>query len=168
MLENVLVHIDWSGPFTLNSRNDPENRKKWNGHGVYQVYGKHPVYGQNSLLYIGKAFGQSFYDRAKQHYNRGDDETCFFSELDDPSYYLGTIKMESFVGDASKLFNDIEALLIYSCKPAGNANFIKNLICLNYAITILNWNNYANLPPELSYSRWSFDYWNKWNKLIEL
>lgn len=58
------IHIEWEGPKLLsdiNNLNDPKY-----DYGVYQIYGGHPVYGTNILLYIGKADKQTFGVRINQ------------------------------------------------------------------------------------------------------
>src|SRR5579872_2702258 len=35
--------------------------------GLYQIYGHHPVYGSNVLLYIGQTYGRTFGERIEEH-----------------------------------------------------------------------------------------------------
>ena len=59
----TVIHVQWDGPFTLEQileLNDDFD------YGVYQVYGSHPIYGSDVLLYIGKASQQTFSVRIKQ------------------------------------------------------------------------------------------------------
>jgi len=35
--------------------------------GLYQIYGHHPVYGSNVLLYIGQTYGRTFRERIEEH-----------------------------------------------------------------------------------------------------
>ena len=59
------VRVEWEGPFSieevlkLNDQNDD--------YGLYQIYGRHIIFGANSLLYIGKAEGLTFSQRFNQH-----------------------------------------------------------------------------------------------------
>lgn len=59
-----LIQIDWQGPFTLNDlvllTDDSHD------YGIYQIYGKHLVYGKDVLLYIGKADQQTIGKRVSQ------------------------------------------------------------------------------------------------------
>ncbi len=49
------IFLDWEGPFTtdeLEDLNDPRI-----DYGLYQVYGTHPLYGEEVLLYLGATGG---------------------------------------------------------------------------------------------------------------
>lgn len=50
--QQTIIHIDWDGPYTLDQLKDLMDSKTEKG--IYQVYGFHPVYGKDVLLYIGK------------------------------------------------------------------------------------------------------------------
>lgn len=52
-----VIHVHWNGPFSLE---DVEQKDDNFDYGVYQVYGSHPIYGSDVLLYIGKASDQTF------------------------------------------------------------------------------------------------------------
>jgi len=58
------IHLVWEGPIRLEGAYQLRNEKT--DYGVYQVYGRHPVVGVTSLLYIGKAEEQPFGARLKQ------------------------------------------------------------------------------------------------------
>src|SRR5437773_399292 len=49
--EEHIIHIDWSGPHSLEEVAQFNGPSDW---GIYQFYGGHPVYGSGVLLYIGK------------------------------------------------------------------------------------------------------------------
>ena len=64
------IHIDWVGSHTLEEVKQLTNTDDY---GVYQIYGSHPIYGSNVLLYIGKAerqvLSQSYsYSWLNRHY----------------------------------------------------------------------------------------------------
>jgi hypothetical protein len=48
-----LIQIHWEGPYKLTELSTLMNTTT--DYGIYQIYGKHPVYGSDVLLYIGKA-----------------------------------------------------------------------------------------------------------------
>ncbi len=157
-----IVHIYWQGPIDL------DELSKFNDtnidHGIYQVYGNHPVYATNALLYIGMAYDQTFYTRIKQHqydidqYNEGKIEI-----------YIG--RLTGLKNINNKKWDDLiirsEKLLITSHKPAWNASNIKefkdSIDITIQELHILNWGNYAKLLPEVSGDRWS----NKWATDLE-
>ena len=56
-MARLTINIEWEGPFQIK---DIRKFNTENDHGFYQVYGSHPVYGSNILLYIGRASVQTF------------------------------------------------------------------------------------------------------------
>ena len=58
------IHLNWEGPYPLERGQIDKGKAQ---HGLYQYYGEHPVYGQDTLLYIGKAFDQEISKRIGQH-----------------------------------------------------------------------------------------------------
>jgi len=64
MMETI-IHIEWEGPYSLNQLNTLKDLRK--DRGLYQIYGHHPVYGSNVLLYIGQTSGRTFGERIEQH-----------------------------------------------------------------------------------------------------
>lgn len=68
------IKIEWDGPFTLNEVigklvDGGGKENNWDGkdYGIYQIYGKHILYGENTLLYVGIATKQTFSQRFNQH-----------------------------------------------------------------------------------------------------
>ena len=58
------IHLAWEGPFRLDNLSKLQDENK--DYGVYQIYGRHLVYGSGVLLYIGKASDQTFGKRISQ------------------------------------------------------------------------------------------------------
>jgi hypothetical protein len=58
------ITIEWEGPFTIKHVLKLTDRQK--DYGLYQIYGPHPVYGPDSLLYIGRT-DTSFSNRIEGH-----------------------------------------------------------------------------------------------------
>src|SRR5262249_61876156 len=73
------IHIDWDGPFALK---EVRESKTPTDYGLHQVYGHHPVYGSDVLLYIGQAAKQTFSKRvaevARWHDNRDAGRLTFY------------------------------------------------------------------------------------------
>lgn len=68
------IKIEWEGPLSLDQiirgKTDGGNElNNWEGkdYGLYQIYGKHILYGQNTLLYIGIATERTFSQRFREH-----------------------------------------------------------------------------------------------------
>ena len=140
------IHLQWHGPFTL------EQVRELNAdhdYGVYQVYGSHPVYGSDVLLYIGKSSEQTFSVRLQQeawHYNE---------DAGNVRYYVGRLAGERTPGDAewSHQIGLLETLLIHSHWPAANSRNIQGLGAHATEIAdihVLNWGQRRSLLSEVS------------------
>lgn len=157
MMDERIVHIRWEGPLTqdvaLQRRNDKSD------YGIYQIYGPHPVYGPNVMLYIGKAREQTFGDRLKQHLDElfCDSEIC--------SLYLGCIAGEKTPAlDTWRAEIDkAERLLIYSHIPAYNSQSIADLDYESLkGIRVINLGNRGSLSGDVTGYRW----W-AWNSSVK-
>ena len=136
------VKIVWDGPFSvdeaceLNSKND---------FGIYQIYGQHPVFGRDSLLYIGKT--EDFGERFHKHKQR------WLSEESDVSIRVGRLELpESDASNSSDLIHAAEKLLIYNHAPPYNTHHINRYDGIQ--LHVQNWGQRGSLLPESS-SVWS-------------
>ena len=147
---NIIIHIHWSGPHSLDhvaSLNGPTD------FGIYQIYGGHHVYGSDVLLYIGKAQDRTFATRLPEH------KWC--SITPDPkqiSDYVGRLFGDNTPDNAtwSSQIDLAERLLIYAHSPASNTQkelggSEKNL----WHVHVVNWGSYRNLLPEVTGARWT-------------
>ena len=142
----TVIHVQWDGPFSLERVGELNADYDY---GVYQVYGSHPVYGSDVLLYIGKAGEQTFSVRLQQeywHYNQ---------DAENIRYYVGRLAGERTSEDAdwSHQIDLAETLLIHGHWPAGNSRNIQTLG--NHAaevsdIHVLNWGKRRSLLSEVS------------------
>jgi len=121
------IQIIWEGPYNceevLEKLIDGGNKKNnWDGedYGVYQIYGKHILCRNNPLLYIGKAFKQTFSRRFKDHQKWLKDE-------ENIKIYVGRIynpKRHSEKDDWKSWEEDVELaenILIYKYSPHYNS-----------------------------------------------
>ncbi len=140
------LHVQWDGPFSL------EEVSKLNesyDYGVYQVYGSHPIYGSDVMLYIGKAQDQAFGVRLNQ-------EGWYYNpDAGNIRIYVGRLAGRKTPTDAEwgNEINLVETMLIYSHWPAGNSRNIQSLG--KYAdsiknVCVLNWGNRRDLLSEVS------------------
>jgi hypothetical protein len=145
-----IIQIEWEGPYKLNELNKLTDDSK--DYGLYQIYGKHPVYGSGVLLYIGKADLQTIGKRISQEnwWDTNDSNTLMI--------YAGRLAGEITPDEEewSKEIDLAEKLLIYVHKPAYNS---KNLMSIPdtdlHDVHILNWGDYRDLLPEVSGLRWT-------------
>lgn len=146
----TLIQIDWTGPYLLRDIGELTDVQK--DYGIYQIYGKHPVYGSNVLLYIGKADIQTIGKRISQeNWWDTNDSTVL-------TIYAGRLAGEE-VPNENQWSNEIdlaEKLLIYVHKPAYNSKNLNNIPDKELQnVHILNWGSYRDLLPELSGLRWT-------------
>lgn len=159
MAEVTIINISWEKiPFDLDlirKKNLPSD------YGLYQIYGQHPAYGENALLYIGKSENQKFGTRLDKRWE-------FVESCARPtSIYLGRIiksKNEILEWDINlwrKMINDVEILLIRSHTPAFNKKENSGLYShdLEQNLLVFNWDDRGALLPEISTLRYSFKYW---------
>jgi hypothetical protein len=146
------IHVNWDGPHSYD-----EAKKLTDGFvdfGVYQIYGAHPVYGSDVLLYIGKAVQQTFGTRLSQ-------ESWNFHNQDSSrvAVYVGRLSGYTETPDDeawSEQISLVERLLIYAHWPAGNSSGLNVSFGQEFhGIHILNWGKYRDLLPEVSGARYS-------------
>ena len=114
------VKIEWEGPFTSDEvleLGDP-NRD----FGLYQIYGRHVIFGDNSLLYIGEVAtkGRTFSQRFVEH-------TEWLKEEEGVFIRVGRINKKDYdEADRQQVLKDTEALTIYWHSPPYNSDNIDN------------------------------------------
>jgi len=155
MEEMKAIHIDWEGPFSHERASSEFNNEKTD-FGVYQLYGTHPIYGFNSLLYIGMAGEQTLSERISQHKR-------FFGKYWIPrarKVFVGRLMGERPSLSAwSEEIALAEKLLIFSHCPPMNSSGLNVQITKKdreYGYHVFNWGQHGVLLPEVSAQRFSF------------
>jgi hypothetical protein len=149
----MIIHINWYGPYKLEGLDKINNDDC--DYGVYQVYGTHPIYGSNVLLYIGRAVDQTFCTRLSQ------EEWTSNEDSGNVQIYIGRIAGGSTPEDKQwcREIELAEKLLIHTHKPALNSQNIRSIPDLKLLdVHVLNWENRRDLLPEVSGSRWTSKY----------
>ena len=158
-----LATFRWAGPFAFSSILEGKAPKKaidderdvrslWNeatAYGLYQVYGTHPIYGSDVLLYVGKAEQQPFARRLRQ-------EGWFLNrDAERVSIYVGRLVGQT-PGDNewSNIIEDAERLLIFSVAPAGNSSAVNSTRTFEPHLRVFHTGNYRDIPAEVSSLRW--------------
>jgi excinuclease UvrABC nuclease subunit len=102
-----IITLDWIIPDD-NSKISPKG-------GVYQIYGDHPIYGQNILLYIGKA------DNLHARFVGGHlaNEESFITRQPNISFRYALVDKEQI--------DIVEQILIVMHKPSFNSAHIINI-----------------------------------------
>jgi len=132
-------------------------------YGIYQIYGDHPVYGENSLLYIGKARYETYSARFKKHDDFNENHISKFSRLH-LSYFCET--EDTNYDNWGDYIDTVENILINAHFPAYNSQNIKKPIEIKKSekeFIILNWEKRGKLLPEVSSLRYSYYYYDKKN-----
>ncbi len=147
---NQIVYIEWKGPFSLSKL---KGLCSEDDHGLYQIYGSHPVYGSSVLLYIGRTGVQSF---GRTIHNEG---WHHFDNADGLQVYLGKLLTGNELPSKEKghLIEKSYKILVYAHSPAYNAEFINTFHDDRelHGLQIINWKNYRDLLPEVSGTKWA-------------
>ena len=150
IVNEEIIHIQWEGPIPFAQIPSFCGKTDF---GIYQVHGRHPIYGPDTLLYLGKAERRSFGVRLKE-----EGWAAWQEDNGTVAFYLGRLS-GSETPDAAVWNEHIsraERLLIYAHRPAHNsAGLNTNNDPSVGSLHILNWGNRGGLLPEVSGSRWS-------------
>ncbi|MDE0666782.1 MAG: hypothetical protein OXH67_14390 [Acidimicrobiaceae bacterium] len=158
--ESTRIHLLWKGPHTFG---DVLQMDGGTDFGIYQVYGSHPVSGEDSLLYIGQAndqtFGARFTNPDRQLWSRDDawgDNTSLLR------FFTGRVHPTQSEQDRSAVDDELwgtyidmaEKLLICAHVPHWNAQGVHGITPEKTNVYdnchVLNWGTRASLLPEVS------------------
>jgi hypothetical protein len=128
--EIEIININWEGPFSIDDilNNKIDSKKfavKSDDIGLYQIYGSHPLYGSDILVYIGRTQNKNgFKSRLKGRWviENGTD-------ANNVQIYLGTIFSDSKKYNNKELnycIEKAEILMINALKPAFNSSNIQS------------------------------------------
>jgi hypothetical protein len=135
----------------IKSRNESEDS------GVYMITGHHPVFGNDSLLYIGMTKDSTFGGRFSQP-----DHKKYIKQEWGVKIYIGRIDSINNDEDYSQelwesIIEDVEALLIYFHSPPHNSRSVDSFPDPNNDLRIINIENYGALYPEISHEALRLD-----------
>lgn len=138
------VRIQWKGPMSVEEvlgLNDEDD-----DYGLYQIYGRHIIFGPGVLLYIGRAREQTFGARFRQHVKE------WLSQEEGVSILVGRIPREDYADeppdwpDWSRLLTDAEALEIFWHSPPYNSSNISEY--RGNPLHVINEGEFGNLSVE--------------------
>ena len=133
------VRVEWEGPLSL----DEVKALDDDDCGLYQIYGRHIICGDDSLLYVGMT--TTTYNR---RFFSGPDPHIDWLEEEELSVYVGRIVEEDYAHDPhwedwEHLLRDAEALTIYWHSPPYNSS---NIGTYNgQRLEVVNLGNYSSL-----------------------
>lgn len=161
MINVIVINIEWQ-LIQFNNHNI-EQLTKETDFGVYQIYGYHPAYGKDSLLYIGKA-NNNFSARLKNRFEII--ESCatpshirigrLVNSKDDNKFNIPAEMTNKYIDIA-------ERILIKTHSPAFNKQDNTGIFDsdgidgMHYIV--LNWEDFGCLLPETSTLRYSYNFW---------
>ncbi|MDF7681354.1 hypothetical protein PT300_12450 [Enterobacteriaceae bacterium ESL0689] len=147
--------VYWEGPFSLDAiAQDKPSRIVKDWYCLYQIYGEHPTYGRDVLLYIGKT-ERDIKERLSEHYNR------FSNQCDEVKIFLASFgeftswhemregNYDPVSKDNTEL-NAIESLLIYAHQPAYNSKSLITPAFEGKVFRVFNTGRRKSLMPEIS------------------
>lgn len=152
------IEIVWSGPHHIKLEEFENFESK---DGLYQIYGTHPIYGRNVLLYIGITLNK-VNERIRNHFN-----SWIKYEFDDVLVYKGEVVSKEIVDDQKlkeKYIRIAEKLLIYYCVPSYNTNEKTDIANIENSI-VLNFGRIGSLPTEVSTIWYKSDSWKHIDKI---
>ena len=150
-VELRLIEIAWSGPHTRAeclALRGPGDR------GVIQVYGTHPVFGDDSLLFIGRGFEMRFGGAVEAL------EPWLRFLPSEPAFYLGRLGAAAPVDEAawSALTEAAERLLVFFHSPPWNSKGVDQHGVAEPTL-VLNLGRSHRLAIEVS-TLWSTSSWD--------
>ncbi|WP_406944464.1 hypothetical protein ACJA3J_14925 [Halobacillus sp. SY10] len=148
-----VIEVEWEGPYSLTTlKNEKALHNNETDYGIYQVYGRHPLYGGSVLLYIGKADMQTIGKRVLQEGWEYENDASSIRVFAGRFIGVKTPKEEEW----SSEIDLAERLLIYVHKPAHNSKSLYTIPDIKLQnIHILNWGDHCDLLPEVSGYRWT-------------
>jgi hypothetical protein len=156
MKDFKMYHLNWKEYGWDNSICTAYDSSK--DYGIYQVYGDHPVYGKNVLLYIGKAKEQTYSTRMKGHTDFDASQASKFTKL----YLSYFCKIDDLSEETwGEAIDIVEKVLIRTHFPALNSQDVKGFLdSTTPNVLIYNWGARGSLLPEVSTLRCSEFYHN--------
>ncbi|MDK1286379.1 hypothetical protein [Pseudoalteromonas umbrosa] len=156
------VDILWKGPFEVSCNRETLEHflsedvppDIINSHGVYQIYGEHPIYGRDVLLYIGQTAptennARGFGLRLKEHF-RG----RFWSHCNLTVRFGRCYIDENEIYDKDKILV-IESLLIACNMPALNREYLDGAKKSSEHYIVRNWDFKGSIAAECSSIYWT-------------
>lgn len=149
------IKIEWKGPCdpeeVVEKMNDEGVDPEYgDDYGLYQIYGRHLLYGYDALLYIGQNIDQTFSARIKQEQDDWikdeKDIKIFLGRVYDPRQHTSKDNWESWELDIDMA----ESILIYKYCPNYNSKKISNKPSLepHEKITLIHYGNRYRIEKE--------------------
>lgn len=152
-MKEEIFEVYWQGPYRVdNVADDLEDDDKPENYVLYTIYSSHPLYGKNSLLYIGKT-KRGAKERLNEHKwlssDKYGDVRIYIASLGEFNNWDDSNEITFFDRANDDIVSKIESILIYSHQPAYNS-MNKKTAQEATNIRIFNTGEYGALRPEIS------------------
>lgn len=144
------IDIEWEGPFEIPYVRDKDlyqapvfPKELEQGAQIYALYGRHPVHGPGSLLYIGKT-DRSITQRLGEHLLG---HFWFQKEL---FVHAGIISESNKTVEDTDVIGAVESLLIAAHLPALNTAYLRGPNPSAQGLHVVNWGVPGSVMPECS------------------
>jgi hypothetical protein len=149
------IYIDWDGPYTMDELEELDDPRI--DYGLYQVYGSHPLYGEEVLLYMGATGERTFGVKLAEEQNYWEVEEDFQPLIIYVGRLMGVVTPTN--GVWAEEMDLALRLLIYAHAPVFNAREVAALPDDNLKkVHVVNWGEYLDLAPEVSGQRYLYKF----------
>lgn len=150
-MKEMIYEVYWDGPYTSETIDAALNDD--DKYPLYAIYGSHPMYGDNILLYIGMT-ERGIPKRLSEHgywmdQQRHGPSKIFVASIGLFKSWEHSNNIEEFDLPTREVVQQVEQLLIISNEPVHNQKSRKSARAAR-GIRIFNTNNYGSLLPEAS------------------
>jgi len=149
------IFIDWDGPYTFDELEELEDPRI--DYGLYQVYGAHPLYGEEVLLYLGQTGERAFGDKLAEERSYWEAEEDF----QPLSIYVGRLMgpVTPTGGDWVEEMDLAHRLLVFAHVPVFNGREVAAAPddALK-EVHVVNWGSHLDLAPEVSGARYLYKF----------
>jgi hypothetical protein len=150
------IFIDWDGPYTLDELEELDDPRI--DYGLYQVYGSHPLYGEEVLLFLGATGGgRTFGNRLAEEQGYWEAEEDFQPLI----FYVG--RLMGVVAPSNGVWEEemdlALRLLVFAHAPVFNAREVAAAPDDDLKrVHVVNWGQFLDLAPEVSGRRYLYKF----------
>lgn len=149
------IFIDWDGPYTFEELGDLEDPRI--DYGLYQVYGTHPLYGEEVLLYLGQTGAQTFGERLAEERSYWEAEEDFHPLTLYVGRLMGPVTPNG--GDWGEEMDLAHRLLVFAHMPVFNSRELAAAPDSDLkGVHVVNWGSHLDLAPEVSGARYLYKF----------
>ena len=154
-MAHKIIFIDWDGPYTFDELEELEDPRI--DYGLYQVYGAHPLYGEEALLYLGATGERTFGEKI------GEERTYWEAEEDFQPLILLVGRLLGTESPSREAWGEemdrAARLLVFAHAPVFNGREVAASPDEDLKeVHVVNWGSYLDLAPEVSGARYLFKY----------